>query len=78
MKNPTRLEKQIKKIVKDMKREIQDVKTSDIFTLACDICSEKKVKLDGNDFEQWDKDLFNKEHSHFIRRFIRRWKKYGK
>lgn len=67
------LQEQIRRLVsKKVKSLREDVKT-DIFSLECEVCGDKRVKLDGNDFEQWDKDLWNKKHKHTIRRFIRRW-----
>lgn len=69
----TKLVQKIKQIVRKREKEIlQSENKSDIFRLDCNVCGGTKVKLDGNDFEQWDKDLFKKEHKHKIRRFFKK------
>ena len=63
--------KKLKALIKEKKKELkQRDNLTHIFTLRCEVCGSTKTKYDGKDFEQWDKDLFSKQHKHKIRRFI--------
>ena len=65
---------QVKEIVKQRKKEIKKRENKQqTFALDCDVCGSRKVKLDGNDFETWDKELFRKQHEHKIRRYLNRY-----
>lgn len=67
------LDQQIKKLIKERVKTKKRLVKTNIFSLDCDICSDKRVKLDGNDFESWDKDMWNKKHLHRIKRIVGRW-----
>ena len=59
------LDKQIHKIVKErVKIKRKNEKSSDIYRLDCNVCGSSRVKLNGEDFETWDKELFRKQHRH--------------
>lgn len=65
------LDQQIKQLVKEkVKNMKKTVKSqSPIHRLECFICGGKKLKLTG-EFEQWEKELFDKSHEHKIRRYL--------
>lgn len=67
-----KLVKEIKKLIKEKKKELKNCENkSDIFTIVCEICGAKRMRLDGKDFEEWDKNLFFLDHKHKIRRFLK-------
>lgn len=68
------LNKEISQLVKKKKKEIEKRENSEekVFTLECPICKQKKVKIGLTDFENWDKDIFEHEHEHKIRKLIKK------
>ncbi len=66
----------IKKIIRQKAKEIkQRGNLTNVFRLECEVCGSTKTRYDGKDFEDWDKDLFKKQHKHKIRRFLRKFKR---
>ena len=64
-----RIIQEIKKLIRDREKEKESREnSSEMFRLNCEICKGGKVKF-GGDFEQWEKDLFAKQHLHKYRKF---------
>lgn len=65
--------KGIKKIIKQKKKVLKSRENlTNVFTLRCEVCGSTKTRYDGKDFELWDRELWEKQHRHKIRRFLRR------
>ena len=62
---------EIKRLIRDREKEKESREnSSELFRLNCEICKGGKVKF-SQDFEQWEKDLFAKQHLHKVRRFVK-------